>query len=79
MTEQEVLFSGKFPHDGAPESVYVVDDDFPAVFFGEIAELLIVFGSGAVSDVVMAEYGKAVLGEICHERLVPSDVLDHPV
>lgn len=57
MTEQEVLFPGKFSHDSVSESMYVINDDFPAVFFGEIAELLIIFGGGAVSDVVMAEYG----------------------
>ena len=79
VAEQEVLFPGKFLHDGTPEGMYVVNDGFPAVLFGEIAEFFVVFGGGTMSDMVMAEYGKAVLGEICHERLVSSDVLDHAV
>lgn len=62
MAEQEVLFPGKFLHDGTPEGMYVVNDGFPAVLFGEIAEFFVVFGGGTMSDMVMAEYGKAVLG-----------------
>ena len=79
VAEQEVGDIGVLGGGQLVELVHVAHNIVPAVLFRKEAQLLLVFGSLAVAEVVVGDDDKAVVGQKLHKRGIAVNVLGDAV
>ena len=79
VAEQEVGDIGILGGGQLVELVHVAHNIVPAVLFRKEAQLLLVFGSFAVAEVIIGDDDKAVAGQKLHERGIAVNVLGDAV
>ena len=79
VAEQEVGDIGVLGGGQLVELIHVAHDIVPAVLFRKEAQLLLVFGSLAVAEVVVGDDDKAVVGQKLHKRSIAVNVLGDAV